>query len=230
MRSYDCQFRNFARLRKLFRQVRRTRSALVVTPELRLDNYGRLVREGVLSRQSTNVVNQEKYWQQARINVVLLNLLAQECHNMLALVGFMRPGHFPTVYNSAALLAEGQIVGFYDKRMLVTESKYMPDLDESRLFTPGRRFLDLSIGRKKLTVAICNDLWHPDKTMLRHYQRSDYILAPNASIIDPKRRIAVLTELATETNATIVYSNAIGENCSGQSMVVTSSGKIKSPA
>jgi NAD+ synthase (glutamine-hydrolysing) len=77
---------------------------------------------------------------------------------MMAAVGLVRrnlaSGEKPLL-NSAAIIQDGKIVGFYDKVLLPTYDVF----DERRYFEPGTEFPIWEWKGKKIGVLICEDIW-----------------------------------------------------------------------
>ena len=96
-------------------------------------------------------------------NVQELEALTSVVDHVPMVVGYVQPIG-KNLYNSAALLQNGEISGRYDKVLLPTYDVF----DEDRYFTPGeKRFpLKAKIGKKTifLGVEICEDMWDKDYT------------------------------------------------------------------
>ena len=62
-----------------------------------------------------------------------------------------------TLYNSAAVLADGRVAHVYRK-------VYLPNygvFDEKRYFSPGRECTVIDLNGVKIGVNICEDVWFP---------------------------------------------------------------------
>ena len=59
------------------------------------------------------------------------------------------------LFNSAAIIQNRQLLGFYDKMLLPTYDVF----DERRYFEPGKKCPIWSIGGEKIAVTICEDIW-----------------------------------------------------------------------
>lgn len=78
------------------------------------------------------------------------------------------------LYNSAAIIDNGKLLGFQDKILLPTYDVF----DERRFFEPGAAQKLWSIAGKKVAVTICEDIWqHSD--LLKY---TDYVRDPVAEI------------------------------------------------
>jgi NAD+ synthase (glutamine-hydrolysing) len=92
-------------------------------------------------------------------NLIALAKLALRTRRCAAIVGFVAADR--DLYNAAAVLADGEIVGTYRKRLLPNYGVF----DEARYFTPGTMLDELElfvIGGVKVGVSICEDVWSPD--------------------------------------------------------------------
>jgi len=77
---------------------------------------------------------------------------------LAAIVGLVRKnpnkGEKP-LFNSAAIIFDGKLLGFHDKILLPTYDVF----DERRYFEPGREIKLWQICGKKVAVFICEDIW-----------------------------------------------------------------------
>ncbi|MFH0921140.1 MAG: NAD+ synthase [Fibrobacterota bacterium] len=62
------------------------------------------------------------------------------------------------LYNAALIAQDGKIRAVYHKILLPNYSVF----DEKRYFDPGQTALSLDIGKVRLGVTICEDVWHAD--------------------------------------------------------------------
>jgi NAD+ synthase (glutamine-hydrolysing) len=84
-----------------------------------------------------------------------LEELAAETRDVVAVVGF--PERAEDVYNAAAVLADGELHAVYRK-------VYLPNygvFDEQRYFQVGSAGAVLDIGRERVGLTICEDMWEP---------------------------------------------------------------------
>jgi NAD+ synthase (glutamine-hydrolysing) len=126
------------------------------------------------------------------------------------------------IYNAAAVLHRGRILGFVPKEKLPTYSVFY----EARTFSRGGAGLaleadgvplgdfvfDFDFGR--LAVEVCEDAWSPDGPMRRRcYAGAELVVNVSASPyrmgIDATRREMLATR-AADNQATLVYANAVG--------------------
>jgi NAD+ synthase (glutamine-hydrolysing) len=89
-----------------------------------------------------------------------LRALAGEVRGTTAIVGFPESSSPPstaTVYNSAAVLADGAIRAVYRKFHLPNYGVF----DERRYFSAGAEPLVIDVGDRRVGVTVCEDLWTP---------------------------------------------------------------------
>lgn len=148
------------------------------------------------------------------------------------------------LYNSAALIEDGELIGFQDKILL-------PDYDvfsERRYFEPGSHINTWDIGGKIVAVTICEDIWqHTGSVEYTSYRRDpieelksqkpDLLLNLSASpyyMHRQKTRLHVCRSVAQTLNCPVLYCNQVGGNDSlifdGYSLCVDAEGTIFSYA
>ena len=95
-------------------------------------------------------------------NVAALHRLAAATTTTAVVIGYVEPGEglttgsgYPTIYNSAAVCANGSVVGSYRKHELPNYGVF----DEKRYFTAGSEIPLWSIAGVTVGVSICEDLW-----------------------------------------------------------------------
>lgn len=82
------------------------------------------------------------------------------------------------LYNSVLFLADGKILGRYDKRHLPNYGVF----DEKRLFTVGEQaHVSYLYKGANIGLAICEDLWFEDVPRAIKAAGADLLIAPNAS-------------------------------------------------
>ena len=92
-----------------------------------------------------------------------LRALAREVRGTTAIVGFPASSSSPaepssrSVYNSAAVLAEGAVKAVYRKFHLPNYGVF----DERRYFASGSEPLTIDVGDRQVGVTVCEDLWTP---------------------------------------------------------------------
>jgi NAD+ synthase (glutamine-hydrolysing) len=84
-----------------------------------------------------------------------LRELAADTHGTIAIVGF--PERAKDVYNSAAVLADGEVRAIYRKVHLPNYGVF----DEERYFQAGAGGAVLDIGDERVGLTVCEDIWEP---------------------------------------------------------------------
>lgn len=115
---------------------------LIVFPELCVTGYP---PEDLLLRS--------RFWEQAEAAV---QQLATSVQTAVVLVGY--PHLSGSLFNSAAVLADGQVQAIYRKCLLPNYAVF----DEKRYFASGDKGMVVNINGIAVGVTICEDLWHPE--------------------------------------------------------------------
>ncbi len=163
-----------------------------------------------------------------------LNEIAAHCKDMAALVGF--PEYFgEKTYNSAALMADGNILGVYRKIELPNYGVF----DEKRYFHPGGNPLIFELGGVRCAVTICEDIWVEAAARESCMRESGVAAVVNISASPfyagkHYLRVEVLRRFASRVGAAILYNNLVGGQdeliFDGGSMVVDRQGALVSMA
>ncbi|MBN1320941.1 MAG: NAD+ synthase [Thermoleophilia bacterium] len=115
------------------------------------------------------------------------------------------------VYNAAAVLAGGEVVGRYRKIWLPNYAVF----DEKRYFAPGDRVVVAQVGGVRLGVTICEDIWEEGgpgeaaasagaATVVMNLSMSPYHVGKG------HEREAMLAERARSGRAFMCYVNGVG--------------------
>jgi NAD+ synthase (glutamine-hydrolysing) len=126
------------------------------------------------------------------------------------------------LYNSAAVIQDGILLGYHDKILLPTYDVF----DERRYFEPGPDTKLWFIGGKKVGITICEDIWqHSDTLRFTSYVRDPVdelgALKPDIvvnlssspySIDKPLRRIDVGRKAVLTMGCPLVLCNQVGGN------------------
>lgn len=172
-----------------------------------------------------------------------LDSLAQVTQGIAAIVGCVRKNPLKKekpLHNSAAILIDGKLIGFYDKILL-------PDYDvfsERRYFEPGKQATLFVIKGKKVAVTICEDIWQHseviDDTIYSRdivvelaAQKPDMVINLSSSpfhIGRPSMRFAICEKAAATLQCPLLLCNQVGGNDSlifdGYSCCINSAGKL----
>ncbi|MGM0439866.1 MAG: NAD+ synthase [Chlamydiota bacterium] len=218
-----------ANANKIINLIKKYRSAydLLVFPELSLSGYP---PEDLLLMPEFLAEHQQQ----------LQNIIPHVENTSVILGVFRSCGHHynKPLHNSAALISDGQILGYHDKMLLPTYDVF----DELRYFQPGKNISTWQIGSKKIAITICEDIWHhvhhrenyPTNPLeeLQH-QQPDLLINISASPFDigkPLRRQNTAVRAATTLGCPTILCNQVGANDSlifdGHSLYVSDKGEI----
>ncbi|HRH44636.1 MAG TPA: NAD+ synthase [Pyrinomonadaceae bacterium] len=161
-----------------------------------------------------------------------------------AIVGTIRPNDEKDgrrLYNCAAVISNGELVGFVDKTLLPEYDVF----DDPRYFEPNEKPNKLfEINGKKIGVVVCEDFWN-DKTFWKErlydvdpaeealQQHPDVLISINASPYNKgkiKLRCDMVAHRAKLARVPIVFVNLIGGNdgiiFDGASLIADEEGDI----
>jgi NAD+ synthase (glutamine-hydrolysing) len=152
-----------------------------------------------------------------------LEQIVAKSQGKMVVVGLVRrnlaKGEKP-LFNSAAILQDGKVVGFYDKALLPTYDVF----DERRYFEPGTKFPIWEWRGKKVGVLICEDIWqHAGAVGYTDYatdpvmkmQGVDVLLNLSASPYHyekPDIRVKVCQKAAKTLKCPVLMSTQVGGN------------------
>lgn len=160
-----------------------------------------------------------------------------------AIVGTVRPSGLTTgrhLYNSAAVIRNGELLGYADKTLLPEYDVF----DDPRYFQPAPERHIFSVEAHKLGVAVCEDFWN-DKTFWRERLYANdpadelielgaqVLISINASPFNKGKmgqRCAMVSHRAKAANLPIIFVNLVGGNdgiiFDGASIVADAQGRI----
>jgi len=220
---------NERRILEAYRRGVDAAADIVVCPELALTGYpprDLLLRPAFL-----------------RANRQALERLAVATGRTGLLVGFVeenpvRPGR--PVFNSAALLQDGQIVAVRQKTLLPTYDVF----DEDRYFEPATCNRPVEFNGRRIGITICEDVWNDADLWPERRYRPDpagELAAAGAEVLfnlsaspwhlgKERTRHSLLNRLAKRTGRPVVYCNLVGGNdelvFDGQSVVFDGAGRL----
>src|SRR5437764_12016318 len=142
---------NTEKLLRAIEQARREKSDLIVFPEVAVQGYTSF--DWFLDRDIVESALKP------------LEKIIPATRGLTAVVGTVRPTGATEgrkLYNSAAVIRDGELLGFADKTLLPEYDV----LDDPRYFQSGERRRLFDIGRDRLGVVVCEDFW-TDKTFWR---------------------------------------------------------------
>ncbi len=223
---------NRARILELARKAKAGGAELAVFSELCVCGYP---PQDLIERPAFQERNQKE-----------LARLAEEIP-LPSVVGFVGKAQDDTgkpVANSAALVGDGKILFEQRKMLLPTYDVF----DESRYFQPGLEQFTFALGREKLGITICEDIWNDkDFWAQRLYKRdpvadivakgSTVLLNISSSpyVIDKRNlRLDMLRATARRHRLPVLYVNQVGGNDSlifdGSSVAILPDGRIGAQA
>ena len=172
-----------------------------------------------------------------------LKTIIAASRDITVIVGCVRDnpdGGEKRLYNSAALIEDGKLIGFQDKMLL-------PDYDvfsERRYFEPGSQINTWDIGGRSVAVTICEDIWqHAGLVEYSTYRRDpvaelmpqkpDLLLNLSASPYHMMRfdkRLHACRAASLALNCPVLYCNQVGGNDSlifdGNSLSIDAQGNL----
>jgi NAD+ synthase (glutamine-hydrolysing) len=205
---------NAAKIAERIAAAREQGAALVVFPELALTGYppeDLLLKTSFLERAAA-----------------ALEELAAQTREIVALVGF--PEGADDVYNSAAVLAGGEVAAVYRKMYLPNYGVF----DEQRYFQSGAEAGIFELNGTPIGVTVCEDIWEPGPpAMTEALAGAQVIVNLSAS---PYRigyghgRERMLVQRAVDNLAAVVFVNTVGGQdelvFDGHSLAVDQDGRI----
>lgn len=190
-------------------RARRAGAEIVLFPELVLTGYP--PEDLLLDRELINAVEAK------------LEVIAPATRGLFSVVGLPRRNpskQEKPLYNSAAIFADGKLLGFHDKILLPTYDVF----DERRFFEPGAEVSIWEYKGLKIGVTICEDLWQHGKMVAYTSYRNDpvfdlkkkqpgLVLNLSGSPYHYKnRRISVFQAAAKTFQCPLVFCNQVGAN------------------
>ena len=110
-------------------------------------------------------------------------------------------------YNSVFVISDGKITHRYDKQCLPNYGVF----DEKRYFTSGDAPLVLDINNTKISVIICEDMWHKTPALLSI--GADLLCVLNASPFEKNKhgeRLLLAKQRVADINCPLIYVNQYG--------------------
>ncbi|MBI4357528.1 MAG: NAD+ synthase [Gammaproteobacteria bacterium] len=215
---------NTEKIIRVAQQALRQAVDLVIYPELALTGYP---PEDLLFRAALY----------EQVEDALLRIQT-EIRSMTLIIGHPArsekgPLKFPTpsslAYNAATIIQNGKRIATYFKQCLPNYHVF----DERRYFAPGHSPCVFLIKGFPFGVTICEDLWEPHPIQQSKHKGAECLININASpyhLGKYKKRLALLTLRAQETNLPIVYNNLVGGQdeliFDGHSLIVNAKGQL----
>src|SRR5918992_3686439 len=157
-----------------------------------------------------------------------LRELATETTGIVAIVGY--PERAEDVYNSAAVLADGEVVATYRKMYLPNYGVF----DEQRYFQAGAEAAIVEVNGVPLGLSICEDIWEPGPpAMTEALAGAQVILNLSASPYRAgvgARRERMLVQRAVDNLTAVVFVNTVGGQdelvFDGHSLAIDQDGEV----
>jgi len=143
-------------------------------------------------------------------NIEALSTIASHVpDNLMVVVGFV--DEEGDIYNGAAVLHDGKVVGKYHKNYLPNYGVF----DEMRYFQHGDKALVVSFKGMKIGITICEDIWYPggpartealvgDAEIIINISASPYYMGKLSW------RERMLSVRANDNLAAVAYVNCVG--------------------
>jgi NAD+ synthase (glutamine-hydrolysing) len=204
---------NSARIRDYLARARDAGAQLAVFPELAINGYP---PEDLLLKTHFLAAGKRA-----------LAEIASEVTDLVALVGFAE--HAEDVYNSLAVLADGEVKGVYRKMFLPNYGVF----DEQRYFQVGDSPAIVRLNSSTIGLTICEDIWEPGPPaseealggaeVLVNISASPYHVGKGAE------RERMIVQRARDNLAYVVFCNLVGGQdelvFDGYSLVVDQDGE-----
>ena len=198
------------------RRARMAGAQLVVFPEMTLTGYppeDLLLKEHFIAG-----------------NLKALGKLAHALKGIMVVVGFVDRGTRGELYNAAAVIKDGKVVGVCHKAALPNYSVF----DEKRYFTAGSPMPLFSCAGVRVGVSICEDIWVEGGPYLAQAKKGAQILVNISSspyeVGKRDERLKLLRKRARQAGCHIAYVNLVGGQdelvFDGASLVVDPAGKL----
>jgi NAD+ synthase (glutamine-hydrolysing) len=162
-------------------------------------------------------------------NIAAVRGLARAIKDVVAVVGFVDKSR-GGVYNSAAVISDGEIKGVYRKMRLPNYAVF----DEKRYFNTGKNPLVFLLDKNPFGVTICEDIWLPGGPAAAQAKYgARFICNINASpyhVGKMRIREEIVRGHARSNGVAMAYTNMVGGQdelvFDGQSMVIDKDGVV----
>ena len=205
---------NVNRIQSCLKEATKFRTDLILFPELALTGYP---PEDLLLKDDFIAKNKK-----------FLKHLALSVKGIVAVVGYVEKVK-KSLYNSAALLHKGKVVGNYRKMILPNYGVF----DEKRYFIEGNEPTCFVMNGIKIGLSICEDIWEVNGSGQKICEEGQADVLINISSSPyfkgkGKTRENMIRQRARQYKAHVVYANLIGGQdelvFDGHSLVVAPDG------
>ncbi|HEX8981272.1 MAG TPA: NAD+ synthase [Ktedonobacterales bacterium] len=188
---------NVARIVRAATEARAAGATIVCMPELAIPGYppeDLLLKPGFVSDNLRALDD--------------LRLASAELAGLTIITGFVDRKH--DLYNAAAILREGALVGVYHKQYLPNYGVF----DEDRYFSAGSETPTFIIDGAQIGVSVCEDIWYPSGSpTVQAYAGAEALINISASpyhSIKQEARERMLSTRASDTGCIVAYVNLVG--------------------
>lgn len=208
---------NLEKAKEALEVAEKDKSDVVVFPELFLSGYP---PEDLVMRLSFLKENRKSLEEFASLT---------RGKDTVCVVGFVDSDE--DVYNAAAIVRDGEILGVYRKMFLPNYSVF----DEKRYFKPGDKLMVLKMGDVRVGITICEDIWNPVEPLASLSLGNNVHVVLNLSaspyyIGKPSLREKYLSVKSYDHHVALVYCNMVGAQdelvFDGGSLVVDAKGNL----
>lgn len=133
------------------------------------------------------------------------------------------------IYNSAALIAGGEIAAIHRKFELPNYKVF----DEKRYFHPGTQPTVVEWRGFRIGLLVCEDIWQPEAAQLARADRAELLVVINASpyeIHKQQEREAIARARVADVGLPLAYVNLVGGQdelvFDGNSFVMSAAGEV----
>ncbi|MDQ1557690.1 MAG: hypothetical protein QOD32_750 [Pyrinomonadaceae bacterium] len=220
---------NVAQCLRAIEQARADGSDLVVLPEVAVQGY--MSFDWFMDRDVIAHATEP------------LDQIVAASAGLTVIVGTVRPTGLPQgrkLYNSAAVISDGKIIGYADKTLLPEYDVF----DDPRYFEPAKERRLFDVKGVRVGIAVCEDMWN-DKTYWRERlyanDPTDELIAMGAEVIvsinaspfnkgKMGQRCSMVSHRAKAAGLPIVFVNLVGANdgviFDGASIITDHKGQI----
>jgi len=138
-----------------------------------------------------------------------LERLKREVRGITLVVGYPEYSG-SAIYNSAAVIRDGELIGNHRKACLPNYRVF----DEKRYFTPGTDPTVVDIAGIKVGILVCEDVWEKEPAMQARAAGAQLLAVINASPYEvnkqQQRELNVVRERVREARLPVIFCNLVG--------------------
>lgn len=187
---------NSKKIMEYIKKAKRHKADIVAFPELAVTGYP--PEDLILKPQFI------------RDNIAEIKKIGGKVSGITAIIGFVDLKQDKSIYNAAAVIAEGRIIDVYHKIFLPNYGVF----DEFRYFRSGKRFPVYSLNNVKIGINICEDIWHCDgPARIQSLAGAEVIININSSPYERDKHLKrekILCERSSQNMVMIAYLNSVG--------------------